>query len=265
MNEALYGEMGRKVTLKQFLLRQGGVADPKKWTVKTYCPQCGVVVHAYGKPNSLGFHEAGAEIAGGRERRKPGFHHSMPSPGCPLYFPNDPRFAELSKHSFDVRRRDTILEVLHAPKIQQMNRNVLRALMEAIENRSQNQSNLLRMEKSALKILSTLEMLKDHPWLFPYIAARMDGHKIYHSNKGKKFPAAFDAVGEQKLYYSGFEGEERVGIVPEKLVICFVNKGRNGYVKLDPMKYLKSYFLSEQAAMVLAKRPPRMGQQPLDL
>ncbi len=264
MKYARYGEEGDCVDLAEFIRRQDGLSDVRKWTVRPFCPDCGAAMHPYDVKGALGFQTVAKEIT----RAKPGFHHfdHAAEADCPSSFANDPRFQGLSRsYRFDGRIRERNKRVLSHPDVRAENEamlgRLLRALRGATVEFQEVQSELNKAEKK----WATLELLGSHPWVLPYLTVLFAGHVQRTSNKGKPFKAAFDAVGEQVLPYTDVKGERRLITVPQKVQLCFVNKSRRGGVRYEPMTYGQTLFdvaRSKPQRPVLAKTPYQPAHDP---
>jgi hypothetical protein len=241
------------LTLAQYVRAEGGETDPHQWEVAPSCSACGASVHTYDMKGALGFKDAAREVDGRLIRRPPGFEHANHAAAldCPLSFPNDPLYAELSKHAYDARRRQSITDILLSPVYADMNRRLLFKLMGDLTC-GQGCAQLEEIAAKAMRRLCTMELLGSQPWVFPYLVARLAGVQTNHSSRGNAYQTAFESVGQQSVPYVAFDGSVQWGVIPVALRACFVNKDRHGRTFLKAMSERKPYDLTIDAANQLA-------------
>ncbi|MDD5586160.1 MAG: hypothetical protein PHY92_04280 [Alphaproteobacteria bacterium] len=258
--EALYGANGPKVTLEEYIDLEGGETNTKKWDVKPVCYACGERVFAWGIPRAKGFGLAGQEVTHPHVKPVTGFHHYKHNGDkeCPLYSPDDPRFAGLRKHRFDVRVRDRNREILLSPDIRRLNAGVLRKLWNALTRREIECEDRKRLHQIAMtKRLYNMEALGTYPWLLSYFLMGLEKHHRRRSARnGDYFIVTYKDIGTQMLPYRDFEGGERLAEAPKSLAIHFVDEMPDGKLKVGRAKFGTPPFnISETDAYALAGLP----------
>jgi len=263
MQKALYGTHGPKLSLREYVFQEGGQRNWSLWKEKPLCSHCGQPVHPYDIDGALGFKLAGRNVTHPHILTRPGFHHldGTASEDCPSNFKNDPRYAALSAHRFDVRRQEKIIEVLFDKHVREVNGMVMRRLWGALAGRAIKDDDRKRLGLVAKKKLYNMEVLVTHPWIMPYVLLGLEQPHEKRFKSGKTGQVVFRGEGKQLLVYHDFEGDLREAYVPQALQLCFANITKKGKLRLTAMKLGEVRFpVSKEEAYRLAHfSPPKAG------
>ena len=113
------------ITLPELVELQG--PDPKKWTIKPYCPHCKTVLRGYDKKAGLGENEEGnlGYYVISQENTDPDYNPRRPvvgfshrakeaKPDCPYSYANSPAFRyRQSRGTFDLERQRNLAKLRH--------------------------------------------------------------------------------------------------------------------------------------------------------
>ncbi len=256
MRTALYGKIGKIVTLREFIALEGE-KKPDQWVTKPYCPRCKRPLHAYGVAQALKFDLVSRELVKPKKvRAVPGFHHLNHDAGkeCLLLSAQDSRFAELDKKEPDDRVRKKVKDALFDSSNFQLNHNASHQLWFELTNREMQDKEKRKMASTIQdKKLYDMEGLAAYPWLLPFfLMVGASPQENFSKTKKKKFFLVFKEDGEQKLPFKTLDGKDCYVTVPKKLVLGFPG---NQWKKFKPCTLKKRVWfpVSEPVARHLAR------------
>lgn len=242
---------------------------------KPFCRCCGAPFKDNG-PRGVTFGNADLEVGAGITVEKPRYEHARGKAklNCPAYFLEQPQFTSIRHHGFDFRVKEANAALLNSPDVRAINDVVLRRLMFALTRREMNGDEFQSMHDFMTTKLGGMEILRENPYLAPFMVARMQGACRRSSvNGGPELPYYFLARGQVPYSFAGADGKVRTEIVPESLGLFFSGK-KTPHLVINPrtgkdIRFLVSEFgarqivADEQARQ--AQRRDKMGQDPAQM